>query len=340
MKYIYTVLTMIILSFSISGAQDEYAAPEGALFNFTNTTYSNHIIFPEADWQADSQSFRFLYQQESSSLLFQYFISSKELRIIDHPWVCAFFFSDEQREIFRAVGCPHSISPNGRYAIYPTEEQICGEACSNVLALGDLEAGSYIPIRKAPDAVNFVRWSEESTAFLVLDYGQTGGLGGIWYASVPPSFSDLSDLHPTLLANFAHGDIGYVDISPDGKQVLVRGNGKTNNGFTLWDVNFLSSSQQFAAWADGQPHIENELIAGASFLPDDPHRLLVVINEGLVLYDLETKQTKLINPSINTQWADWTYFSPNAHYALVYDYFPDGKEGQQISVFPVELGVP
>ncbi|MEO8613256.1 MAG: hypothetical protein ABI690_35525 [Chloroflexota bacterium] len=334
MKYIWIVLTVILLAVSVGHAQDEQVAPEGAIFTFTNATYPNQIVFSEAEWQADSRSFRF-YMQERG--LFQYLVASNELRITDPIGGCVFSLSDIQMEAYSAIGCPTSISPNKKFIVYPTTSQTCGEGCSQVLAVGDLESGQFVPIRKGEDAGYFVRWSEDSSAFLLFDYPATGSTGGIWYESVPESLFPLGAFLPVLVANFGLGDIGYVDLSPDGRQVLIRGNGTTKNGFTLWNEQLPASDQQFRGWADGQHYLENELIAGASFIPNDPQHLLVIVSEGLVRFDLETGEMEVINPAINTQWVDWAYFSPDLDYVLVYDRFPGAEGGQQISLFPIDL---
>ncbi len=319
----------------ISHAQDEPSPIEHALFTMTIGSSYPNFIFPVAEWRQDSLSFQVPYYYESVSSLLQYFIPSGEIRITDGRGICKFDFSDEQITIFEGLDCAISVSPDGRYVIYPLQEQICGESCSNLLAVGNLEAGTYATIRKAPDSGNFVRWSEDSSAFLIMDYGQVGGIGGIWYIKMPENGTLESALEPILLENFSVGDIGFVDISPDGQQVLIRGNGTTHEGLTLWDVRSESSDQQFAAWADGQIILRDQATAGASFLPDDEQHLLIILEQGVVLYDLETEQIQIINPDVNTRWAEWAYFSPDLRYVLVYDSWPGGLEGEQLTLFEV-----
>lgn len=336
-KLIGFLLTTMLLAFSVSHAQEESVTSPNSLFTFTEQADSAHIDFSITEWQTDSQSFRFSYHQELSKSIFQFFLATNEFRIIERPGLCAFVFSEMQAREFAAVNCPISISPNKRYVVYPIEEQICGESCSHLLALGDLETDAYATIRKGADSGNYVRWSEDSSAFLIMDYGQVGGIGGIWYGTVPMNVSQPTDLQPTLLANFGIGDIGFVDISPDGQQVLIRGDGKTLKGLTLWDKRFASSNQQFAGYADGVFMLENQLIAGASFVPGDNQYLLVVVDQGIVLYDLYAKkEADLINTDVNAQWAYWIYFSPDISYALAYGNWDGGNERNQLVLFRIE----
>lgn len=336
LKLVGLVLGFIVLTCNLGYMQAEVPSQPDALFTFTSQTNTARIDFPVTQWQADSQSFHFLYTSQTFFSTFRYSLPTNQLQMVEVIGECGFLFSDDQIEEFAAANCPISRSPNGRYVVYPLQELVCGEACSHLLALGDLQTGEYTSIRKAPDSRNFVRWSRDSSAFLIIDYGQVGGLGGIYHVRIPTDGFPQNEILPTLLENFGIGDVAFVDMSPDGQQVLIRGDGSTNYGLTLWDARLPSTHQQFAAWADGEVIFDGVMVAGASFIPDHPHHLLVVVEQGIVLYDLETAELELVDDSVNAHWVDWTYFSPDARYALAYDNWHGGVESDQLSLFRVE----
>lgn len=326
---------MVLLPLRIGAAQTD----DGAIFTYTSAEDASFINFPEASWLPDSQSFTFGIFSGGDyrrPWLFQYFLVTNELRTIDFPPL-QLTLSLPQQEMFGAVNWP-SVAPDGNMIIYPTSDQVRGEVgYSNVLALGDLKTGQHTSIHKPVDTHNYVRWSADSSTFLIMDFGQYGGVGGIWYGEVPPEIDASTPIELTLLANYGTGDIGFVDISPDGQRVLVRDQGEGGErGLRIWDSNAPASPDQFAAFADGKLILRSNIVVGASFIPDDEQHLLVVANEGIMRYDLEIDTFDVINPLINAQTSSWTYFSPDVQYALVYSRSLDDVAGQQIKLVQLQ----
>ena len=332
-------LILFLLPVSLSYAQTSDSTGAGAIFTYTSGEDASFINFPEASWLPDSQSFTFgIFSSDDyrRPRIFQYFLATNEMQTMDtSPLQSA--LSLQQQETFGAVNWP-SVAPDGNMIIYPINDQVCGEGgCSNVLALGNLKTGQHTTIHKPVDTRNYIHWSADSSAFLIMDFGQYGGVGGIWYGKVPPDMADSIPIEPILLANYGTGDIGFVDISPDGERVLVRDPGDGGaRGLRLWDSRAAASPQQFVAFADGKLILGSDVVVGASFVPDDEQHLMVVAKEGIIRYDLETDTFEVINPLINAQTSSWTYFSPDVQYALVYIRSLDDVSGQQIKLIQLK----
>jgi hypothetical protein len=336
MKPIYVLLFLLLSPMGISHAQDMTLT---SIFTFENNpqTFHNRLDFTNATWGADSQSFNFRYTADFGTLRYYYDIPTNQLHISDAGYPCAYTFTDEQTRTFGAVAyCSQTISPNGRYVIYPTAQTHCGESCLSKHALGDLKTGKHTNIEAWFSDEYTIIWSENSSAFLISDDGigaDAGGLGGIWYVSIPDPFVQSPEVPSTMLANFPLGEQGYVDISPDGEQVLVRGGLNSNRGLSLWNTSMPSSNQQFAAWSDGRWLLKDQNIGGATFLPDDPQHILVVTNNGIVKYDLKTDSSTTVNTDIKNVFPNWVYFSPDVQYALAYTIPDDGSPQQKITLF-------
>ena len=226
-----------------------------------------------------------------------------------------------------------SLSPDGRSVIYTIHDDYCGEApgCAPLLGIADLRTGVHTPIPKGSDVGYTVRWSADSSAFLIIDIGEYGGLGGVSYGTVSQNNGDPAGLQLKLLNNYDAGSIGFVDISRDGERVLLREMADGyNTGLILWDARSPASQVQFAARTEGQVILPDEVITGASFIPGDDRHLLIVLERGIVRYDLISGEIDLIDPSINAHWVDWAYFSPDTHYVMTY------HAGNQIAVYRVE----
>jgi hypothetical protein len=332
LKHIYLMLLLLLLPINAVHGQDEISAK--SIFSFENNpqSFDNRIDFSETFWQPDSQSFSFRDVVAYSSLIYHYDVPTNRILTDGARYSCTATFTDEQAKNFDASYCPISTSPNMRYVIYATNEFKCRDGCAFKYAIGDPKTGKYIKIQAWIGENYYVRWSENSSAFLIMSIDDSS-LAGIWYVSVPQILSSTTDVPGTLLSNFPLGDIGYVDISPDGQQVLVRGNINTYLGLTLWSPSNHSTNQQFSAWSDGRWLLKDQNIGGATFLPDDPQRILVVTDKGILNYNLKTDTSTIINTQIKGAAPDWVYFSPDVRYALSYTVPNDGTPYQKIMLY-------
>ena len=334
MKHFYLMLLLLLLPMSGVQAQDEITAkPIFSFLNATQESSSNpRIIFGETEWQMDSQSFDIRSTMPNGRMIFHYDIPTNGIQMNDVTYPCVYTFTSEQSKLF-GEGCSRTISPNGRYVLYATGEYSCSDGCVYKLAIADLKTETHAVIQAWFAENYYVRWSENSSAFLILDIGDLGGLGGISHVSVPQLLPATTEVPSTMLANYSPPDPGYIDISPDGQQVLIRGVLNSGIGLTLWNTSLPSSHQQFAAWFDGITLIKDQVIGGATFLPDDPEHILVVTPKGIIKYDLKTHSSTVINTQINSVFPNWVYFSSDVRYALVYTLFPDDLNKQQITLF-------
>lgn len=314
-------------------AQDNNTTEPIFTFESVMQLPDSHIDFADTEWQSNSQTFDFSYVSAGKSLIFHYDISNNKLSTTGDDDPCAFQFSEEQIVTFGAADCKRSLSPNNRYVVYQIEDMACREDCSNTLAVGDLETGAHTIIRKNPDAGFIVRWSESSNAFLILDNGQNSNLGKIWHIALPQNIAAAAEITATLLASFPVGEIGFVDISPDGQQVLIHGIGYFGIGLTVWNTSLPSDAQEFAAWTQGHSFLAHHRIGGASFIPNERTHILVVTDEGIIKYNLDTDTFTVINSQINRITSDWVYFSSDTHYVLVYYLIPDEIARQKLTLF-------
>ena len=327
MKRICLIVIGLLLTLHFAQAQDESQPPDGALFTYMSENHDFEIFFPRTEWLPDSQSFVLQTVTRdygfSVTPLLQYFIPTNTLRSL--------------------ARISNSISPNGHYSIYGRSEQVCGEgACSAVTALIDLETGVQVNLLKPAAIRSFIRWSADSSALLFMDDGPYGGLGGIFYVSVAQAFAAEGDFQAQMLMNYSIDLPSFVDISRDGRRVLVQAflDFPRSQGLYLWDAPVpptRSSDTQFLAPVDGQLILRDEIVAGASFIPGDDQHLLVVLNRGIAKYDVETHEITVIDPHINTKWVTWAYFSPDVRYVLTYQKLIENRDWQrsQIALYPV-----
>jgi hypothetical protein len=342
MKKYLLIFMFALLTIQIAQAQEATPSADDARFTFT-TEGPDQLFYQDTGWMPDSQSFffHFLPLEPPPLPMLQYFVQHNELRnILVLPTETV--LPGEQATAFSSDFTLASRSPNGRYVVYRTNQQLCGVEgdCSLLLGLGDLVTGRHITLRKGIDQGHFVRWSADSSAFLIVDYGLYGGLGGILYVNVASALAATADYTARMLMNFGLGEPSFVDISRDGRRVLVRdqGNGLgTGRGLFLWDSRTPDTGDQFAAFADGRDVLKDDIVTAASFIPGDDQHLLVVVREGLARYDLKTGQLEVLNPAINSQWVVWAYFSPDVRYVLTYAQVENGSDWQaQIALYPVE----
>jgi hypothetical protein len=340
MKRVWLILCFVLwIGFPVRAQEDMPAS--GALFTLTSEGSGFLIEFPMTEWHPDSQSFLFQWRERDSNYrptLFQYFLPSNELRgLMELPTQLE--ISGQQAVAWDAASQIVFTSPNGRYAIYTTSEQLCSEICTHYLGLADLETDAHFTLRMPFYRPQVIRWSADSSAVLMVDEGAYGGVGGVWYARVPDDFAQTAVVEAHLLTYSSTGDIGFVDISPDGGRVLVRGvEGGRLEGLFVWDASAPDTGEQFAALSDGRFILKGETVAGASFIPSDNQHILAVLERGIVRYDLATGDIEVLDPTINADWVTWAYFSPDARYVLTYRRLETGSTERldsQIALYAV-----
>jgi hypothetical protein len=332
MKRVWLILCILLwIGLPVQAQEDVPAQAE-----FTFSAQGAYMLAPfDFQWMPEGGSFFFHLLSVEGPVLpfFRYFVGSHQLQsTFGAPTQIVLNY--EQQTAFSAYSMTAFLSPNGRYTIYTIQNTHCGEAtdCSPLLGLADLETNTYTGMPKGSDTSYTVRWSADSSAFLVIDVGAYGGLGGIWYGAVDEVQHDPPGTWLKLLANYDAGSIAFVDISRDGQRVLIREMWEGfRTGLILWDARTPASPVQFIAFADGLRILGDEVVAGAGFIPGDEQHILAVLERGIVRYDLATGEIEVIDPEINVDWVDWAYFSPDARYVATYS-----RLRGQIAVYAME----
>jgi hypothetical protein len=303
-------------------AQDTAIDPDRPIFA------GEYIYANETQWSPNGEFLSFRHVDDlAASTHYFYSLQTGELLETEHSAFTILLTADEQ-EHFEAFENTAYVSPNGQYIVYTSRSQICAvNWMCHALALGDLSSGDHVLVKMSNQDGYTVKWHDDSSAFLIISYGVYGGVGGIYYVG---DFQGIaSNINPILLSNFGIGENAFVDISP-GRRVLVRG----YPGLILWDSRAPSSHQQFSAFADGQAIAQHQDVVGAAFIPGADEHLLIVNEQGIVRYHLETGERVLLNPGINATWAQWVYFSHDNQYVAVLSH-PEGFIPCQIFVLPV-----
>lgn len=338
---------LLMMSFQAGYAQDEPVF-EDTIFTFSisGDDFPTRMAFSQAAWSGDGRWFWFTHYASGfgregaigDPVTFGYQVAQNLLQDFPLEPVQS-VFSAEQMTLFDAALSTTWLSPNGRYVVYSTSRQVCGTeiGCGNGIGLADVLTGTSIFIDKPVDAGHYVRWSEDESAFLVIDAGFYGGVGGVWYVQVPSSFQDEDMLPADLLANYPLGSPAFVDISTNGEQVFVRGiEDGVLRGLYRWSVQMPNSPSQFSAFSNGQHLFENEVISGASFIPNDEQHILAITEQGIIRCNVETDEREVINASVHAGNVYWGFFSPDVRYVAVYTITDIENGGGQINIVPVE----
>lgn len=242
--------------------------------------------------------------------------------------------SPEQQNHFHAQNSVGYIAPDqdtfayiSTYQTYSTAE---GGYTPYLYAVGSLKDQTFEPTRVPVIGGGHIRWSDDSSAF-VLEYGTPyGGQVGVFYvkgtgAECQWHFCTLAE---TLLTSLDLGETIY-DLSPSGERILYP---DFSGVFRLWDV---TKDAGFGEVKNQRTTLPIENITGGAFLPDTPDVILIVNTDGIMQYDLDTQDLTLINPHITSKWAKWVLFSPDNRYVAVFTGNDGGVGFRQLFVLPV-----
>lgn len=279
----------------------------------------NRICPIQTQWSVDSKFVFFCtddYETERN-IYYQYFPATGELSQVRRSP----FTEDVKVEEFGDGPAEQLsyLSPNHEYSVYESNYHACApDACWNLLGVSSpLTTSGNRLIWVTPQTWFYVRWNTYSSAFLIIDYGVYGGLGLLRYVGALAGSGTIS---PVNLMNFGIGTEAFYDLSPDGRRVLLPvWQSSQPPNLVLWDASIPSmadSQEQFAA-TDGAVLIENERISGASFIPNDDQNILIVNEDGILQFNIQTGEEIVLRSDINSTWAYWVYFSPDNQYAAI-----------------------
>lgn len=229
----------------------------------------------------------------------------------------------QQQEHFRAESDHIFMMPGSDNFVFLSETEIFevwiprpgsyGGFYRNAWAIGNLRDGSYrftnLTHLGAHTLEYRVRWSDDGTAFILENDGVYVGVEVRFVRSSPNCLYLFCNIETASVTSLPHLETIY-DISPDGHYLLYA----SYYGLHLWNADDhnpeISEATEDSVTLSGN-------IAGAAFLPDDDTHLLVVTEEGIGRFNINTGEIDSINPAINSTWATWVTFSPNNRYVAV-----------------------
>jgi hypothetical protein len=333
-RVILGMLIALLSSFSqINYAQDNLCT--ACTFVFRSDFQNNLIRGNTTLWLPDSQSFVFNHFHDNCSCdyLYQFSVESSQLQKIDQSPFMVTLTPDEKRT-FTSADDVVFISPDGQFIVYndatgSTRHCAPDGRCWYPLALGNLTTGKRTELYTGYDpGPRQVIWSADSSAFLIIDWAYEGSVGGVWYVDAAQTLTQ--ETAPLLLIGYGLGEQAFVDISRDGRRILLR----AYPGFYLWDARMpIHADQQFAA-LDSPRILDKWSVVGAAFVPGDNQQLLAVTEQGIIRYNLETGDIKTLSSAVNSTWAGWVLFSPDTRYAAIYSKVAvDGDFRDQLDIF-------
>jgi hypothetical protein len=226
------------------------------------------------------------------------------------------------------------ISPDGRYLAYPAVRPEGDRSDCSPFGLANLEtySGIYVENIRLCAGGNFninyeVVWSDDGTAFTVFTtYPETA----IYYATnYEEDIKDVIAINLSELTDENSGEslyVGYIfDLSPDGSQVLAE-QPADDPRLVVWDAN---NQNQIRTLAQNETHF-----AGAAFSPDG-RNVRYVAEQGLTEYDLASGETRVLDPNVNTTWANKGWFSPDSRHIALLAY--DERRNNDFALYVVEV---
>lgn len=278
----------------------------------------------ELMWSPDSRFLAFTNRYSPQIQIesdYKWYNYDTETQMIGESQVWPFYptLSDAERENFNPLDDSYIfLSPNGRYIVYAVQDDVLDYSQSMVrfgVAIGDLETGEYTKLLlyisnpvSGPKYWN-IKWSADSTAFVIFDQQLTPVVHHI------SNFEDsLTDVQVTALSELDFAAWDVYDVSENGQQVLL-------NVFTaeleykimVWRVPEIAPLYIIS---DFDTRL---LVRGnATFAPNNPNRILLHNEQGLIAYDLESQQTIILDDRFPFVDGDLTAFSPDGRWLAYY----------------------
>jgi hypothetical protein len=220
------------------------------------------------------------------------------------------------------------VSPNGLLAVYPIAppDAECPPSyvsCIGYLALANLETGESITFADMPilSLLNFqstykIMWSADSSSFTFESNSSTGLRDYLSYVTgitpdldaveALPIFFLLNESLNIIVADERFFPLDALAISPNGKQLILHGFGKT----VLWDT-LHSENNRLLETREEPDQIST---FGAIFSPYEQGVVWFVGDLGLTRYEVATRTKTIIDPEINIGWVRQAWFSPDGRY--------------------------
>lgn len=231
------------------------------------------------------------------------------------------------------------LSPDSRFAVYAASEQM--ERLRRwPLAITDLNTNAFTVIEAITTSAPFTfgdfwlfNWSSDSSAFIA-QFNGGFGVDFTYYvrlldenALFEPIAIPLDEL--TLNGETLITRIGLGGLSSQGNKAILETFVTLNrSNLVLWNVDQPRQSQVIIE-GDESTHF-----ASAGFVNGDKH-ILYLSNTGLWQYTLETGETRLLDASINGDWVNEAWFSPDGHWMALLDREAPSNVRSSLYVLPV-----
>jgi hypothetical protein len=308
-RWLYSIFAVVVLLFARVSAQELTPTPTPSPTPEPEPIIRGAIVPSSVFWSSDSQT---LFFDDVSGLPptehFQYQVMSGQLTRVALPSLMRWLVPEEQ-EHFRAWNKPVYLSPDGSSFVYESRfDTLAAGGYARLFAVGNVYSDTFLPLRQTALGDFRVRWSDDGTAFVI--ESDSGGLTSIVHVRSRDNCFDLFCQFDERVVGELDAGNAIFDLSWNGREVLFRGYW----GLVLWD----STQDREAEY--GEPDglfIDFGNIIGAAFIPDDPDRILLVNEAGLLRYTLSTAEFEIINPDINSNSASWVVFSPDNRMAAV-----------------------
>jgi hypothetical protein len=222
--------------------------------------------------------------------------------------------SEDQQRSFHAWNSTGYIAPDQDTFIYVSTYQIGSRVSeSNLYAFGTLSDSVFLPSRvSAFDPLNDrFRWSDDSSTLVIETSAPYGGIEVPYYIKSQKSGNCWCAFVETRLPMDLNTGDAIYDLSPNGERLLYPA---YRNTIGYWDVNIDTT---FGQAKDTGIFLPLENVIGAAFLPDTQDEILAVNEVGIIRYDVKQRQSVVIDPKINSKWANWAMFSPDNQWVAV-----------------------
>jgi hypothetical protein len=283
-------------------------------------------------WSPDSRTL-FFDSQGLETSHFQYDTDISQLSSIDNlPF--SFALSSEDQKHFRAWDQQVVLSPNKQNFVYISEFdtyfQFEGYGYWHLFAVGNLESKSFLPLRLAFTGTDFrIRWSDNGSAFVIEEDSVYGGITSVKHVRSRDRCQYLFCAFDEMYVAQIYIPESIFDISPDGQRLLF----PTSSSLLMWDS--LTNTEASFGESDGTS-INRGQIIGAAFIQNDDKHILIVNEDGIGQYNIETAIFQSLNTNVTSTWASWVVFSPDNEKVAVLA-GGSGASKKQIFIFPTGL---
>jgi hypothetical protein len=252
------------------------------------------------------------------------------------PWLVN--LTPEQQKHYHAAYPNAFISPNREIIVYISQfDSYDGHIHNPLFAIGEYQEYFdrrpwYSPLRTGALASgDFLKWSDNSKAFVVeYESPYRDGSSFSHIKLIDPNHP-LGETHETWvdwIGGFPSTSI--FDVSPDGNLVLYL---SLDDHLVLWDARIPILNDD-ADTKRAQKSIVYTPVIGAAFIPNNENHILLVDAEGISRHNINSHTREVINPHINSTWAEWASFSPDNQYVALLDKCSDCLNNQ-VYVLPV-----